>query len=324
MTAKQRVQAAVRFEGPDRTPYLRWDQLDRSDFVADWARPVSKPVPPRTSWVDAWGCRWDTVDATSGQVLGHPIESVDGYARFELPAQTLDLDALRANRRDYPDSVNTFALGFFFFERLEKLRGFAEFMMDLAAERDAIEAFMDRMQTYWVGLVDACAESGLVDCIAVNEDLGLQDRLTISPAMWRDVFMPRYRAVYQRACERGMMVLQHSCGYIQDIVGDLAEVGVNILEMQQLACMDMDAVAVAAHGRMCISAPVDIQAVLPRGNWDEIAAFQDRLFRTFDRPEGGFIPQIYSDLCALGIAPELIERLDAYIQPRRDWRLART
>ena len=319
MTPKERVVAAVRFSGPDRTPYLRWDRLDESDFVADWARPAETPTPRPRTWIDEWGCRWDTVDSTSGQVFGHPIQSVADYARFQFPEPTLRLDALRANRREYDDRVCVAAIGHFFFERLEKLREFSEFMMDLAAERDAIEAFLDRMEAYFLRVVDACADSGLVDCIGVNEDLGLQDRLTISPAMWREIFMPRYRAVYQRARQRGLIVFQHSCGYIQDIVADLAEAGVDILEMQQLACMDMDAVA-AARGRMCISAPVDIQAVLPTGDWERIAAFQERLFRTFDQQAGGYIPQIYSDLAALDIPSELVDRMDEFIQSRRDWR----
>ena len=81
------------------------------------------------------------------------------------------------------------------------------------------------------------------DVIAVNEDLGLQDRLTVSPAMWREFFKPRYQAVYARVHAHGLLVFQHSCGYIQDIIPDLAEIGVDILETQQLACMDMAAIA---------------------------------------------------------------------------------
>ena len=246
MTPKERVLAAVRFQGPDRTPYLRWDKLSVTDFIADWARPTDAPAQGPAKWIDEWGCGWETVDNTRGQVFGHPIRSVEDYARLAIPETPLPLEALRANRREYPDRVCTLSLGFFFFERLEKLREFSEFMMDLVAEREAVESLMDRMQAYYIRLVDACADSGLVDCVAVNEDLGIQDRLTISPTMWREIFMPRYRAVYQRARERGLIVFQHSCGYVQDIIGDLATTGVSILELQQLNCMDMEMVAAQA------------------------------------------------------------------------------
>jgi len=322
MTGRERVLSCVRRTGPDRTPYLRWDDFARTDIVAAWARYAGNPAPIRREWVDEWGCRWETLDTTAGHVAGHPIASAADYAAYRLPEPQLDLAGLRANRAEYPDRACSGGLSFFFFERLEKLREFREAMMDLAAERETLEAFLDRLQAYCIAMVDAYAASGTVDIICVNEDLGLQDRLTISPAMWREVFKPRCQAVYNRAHEHGLLVFQHSCGYVQDIISDLSEIGVDILELQQLNCMDMDAVA-AARGRMCITAPVDIQAVLPTGDWERIAEFQARLFRVFDRPEGGFIPQIYSDLLSLGVSAELGGQLQKLIFHLCDWRKQR-
>jgi hypothetical protein len=68
---------------------------------------------------------------------------------------------------------------------------------------------------------------------------------------------------------------------------------------------------------------VDIQAVLPTGDWERIAEFQARLFRVFDRPEGGFIPQIYSDLLSLGVSAELGGQLQKLIFHLCDWRKQR-
>ena len=91
----------------------------------------------------------------------------------------------------------------------------------------------------------------------------------------------------------------------------------DILETQHLACMDMDAIAC---GPMCITAPVDVQAVLPKGNWDEIEAFQRRLFEVFDRPGGGFMPQMYCDLPNLGIPAATVDRLQQLILELCRWR----
>jgi hypothetical protein len=218
---------------------LRWDDFAKTDIVAAWARNAGNPAPMRREWVDEWGCRWETLDTTAGHVVGHPIASAADYAAYRLPEPQLDLTGLRANRAEYPDRACSGGLSFFFFERLEKLREFREAMMDLAAEREALEAFLDRLQAHYIAMVDAYAASGTVDIICVNEDLGLQDRLTISPAMWRERFKPRYQAVYNRAHEHGLLVFQHTCGYVQDIITDLAEIGVDILELQQLNCVDM-------------------------------------------------------------------------------------
>ena len=319
MNGLERVRACVRNSTPDRTPYLRWDNFELSDFVTDWARPTESPAGPPPRWTDEWGCGWETVDTSLGQVVSHPIRSAEDYAGFQVPEPRIDEPNLRANRDEYGDRVCQGGLGFFFFERLEKVREFSGAMMDLAAERDRLDPFLDRLQAHYIAHVDLYADSGLVDCIGVNEDLGLQDRLTISPAMWREVFKPRYQAVYDRAHERGLMVFQHSCGFVQDIVADFAEIGVDILELQQLACMDMEVVA-QNRGRMTITAPVDIQTVLPTGDWPRIEAFQKRLFRTFDTTTGGFIPQIYCDIATLGISESLGRRLEDRIMQLCRWR----
>jgi len=320
MTSKERVIAAVRRQGPDRTPYLRWEKLEVTDIVADWPRKKENLTRRQTKWTDEWGCQWEALDTSRGHIVGYPIVTVDDYADYVFPEPVIPLEALQANRLEFGDRICCGGLGFFFFELLEKLRGFNEFMVDLAGEREALEAFLDRLQAHYIKMVDAYAASGLVDCITTNEDLGLQDRLTISPAMWREVLAPRYRAVYQRAHEHGLLTFQHSCGFVQDIVGDLADAGVDILELQQLGCMDMELVARQARDRLCISAPVDVQTVLPCGDWAKIEAFQRRLFETFDAPAGGFIAQIYCDLPSLQVPPETGDRLETLIQSLRDWR----
>jgi uroporphyrinogen decarboxylase len=325
MNSRERLLRCVHREEPDRSPYLLWDDFAATDLIAPWARkPKESTAQPQKAagprqWVDEWGCQWESCDATIGQAKGHPVQSAEQLAGYRIPKVTIDLASLAANRREYPDRAQSGGLSFFYYERLVKLMPFDEAMVSLAGEPKATGAFLDRLQEHYLAMVDAYAATGTVDVIAVNEDLGLQDRLAVSPAMWREVFKPRYKAVYDRAHAHGMLVFQHSCGYIQDIIPDLAEIGVDILELHQLACMDIDAVA-RDRGRMCITAPVDIQRVLPRGDWAQIEAFQRRLFGAFDLPEGGFMPQLYSDLGALGIPESVGERLQQLMLELRDWR----
>ncbi|MFW6304118.1 MAG: uroporphyrinogen decarboxylase family protein, partial [Candidatus Sumerlaeota bacterium] len=305
--------------GPAKSPYLRWDTFELSDFVAPWARREENMAPVRERWTDEWGCEWATIDTTVGQVVAHPMASAQDYTDFPVPEPEIDAENLEANHREYPDKICTGGTGFFFFERLEKLRGFNNAMMDLVAEREVLDPFLDRVTQYFIEMVDQYARSGLIDCLCINEDLGLQDRLTISPDMWREVFKPRYKAVYDRAHEHGMLVFQHSCGYVQDIIADLAEIGVDILELQQMQCMDMETVA-RERGKMTITAPVDIQAVMPTNDWQRILDFQKRLFRVFDSQSGGYFPQMYSDMDSLKVSPQIVVRLQETILELCHWR----
>ena len=83
--------------------------------------------------------------------------------------------------------------------------------------------------------------------------------------------------------------------------------------------MDMEAVA-RGRGKMTITAPVDIQAVMPTNDWEKIFDFQKRLFRVFDSEAGGYFPQMYSDMDSLKVSPQIVQRLQDTILELCHWR----
>jgi hypothetical protein len=54
----------------------------------------------------------------------------------------------------------------------------------------------------------------------------------VRPALWRRVFKPRYAEMFRKVKQAGRDVWFHSDGFINDIVGDLAEIGIDVLNFQ--------------------------------------------------------------------------------------------
>lgn len=317
MTAREIVRRAIRFERPPRVPYFRWDQPGISDIVGAWLEFAGDREPGTKRWTDQWGCIWQTDHTDMGQVVGHPITSAAQYAAYAIPQVGAGgYEAVFRTLRQWPDRYRFAGLGHFFFETLQFLRGFDDLLVELASEPQAVGQLADRLIPFYLGIIDAYAASGVVDGISVNEDLGLQSSLILSPELWRQFFKPRYKIVYDYAHQKGLSVLQHSCGYLLPILPDLVELGVDVLESQQLNCMGIAAVADVVAGKMAITAPVDIQTVLPTGDRAKIDGFIDQMFRRLATPAGGLIAQTYSACDSLAIPPAVVAYAEINLRRR--------
>ena len=124
--------------------------------------------------------------------------------------------------------------------------------------------------------------------------------------MWREIFKPLFRRLCAAAHERGLHVLMHSCGNVRDILGDLAEVGVNCMQFDQPALYGLEPLAARLQGlrssassrrwtsSRCCRAATGRGSSPRRGAWREL----------FSGRRGGFIAKNYSDLKGIGVQPE--------------------
>ena len=129
-----------------------------------------------------------------------------------------------------------------------------------------------------------------VDMIWVGDDVGAQHKMLISPAMWRKFLKPRLGLIIAelKGINPNLKVAYHSDGYIYPIIPDLIEIGLDILNPIQPACMDPDQLKREFGNRLCFWGSIDEQHTLPFGTPSEVKAeVVDRL-QTLGK-EGGLI-----------------------------------
>ncbi len=61
----------------------------------------------------------------------------------------------------------------------------------------------------------------------------------IPPAVWRRIFKPYYRRIYETARQAGLVVMIHSCGNITELLPDFLEIGVQVVHAFQPEAMDV-------------------------------------------------------------------------------------
>ncbi|NOY79431.1 MAG: hypothetical protein GXP31_00350 [Kiritimatiellaeota bacterium] len=312
MTSREIVRAAVLFRNPPRIAHSLPSPW-QNDFLGTGASADPDFAPTRPG-EDEWGCVWEKSgddDASMGQVKCHPLTDyslLDAYPfpdyrnprRYESARKAVDSNAdEKFVLGSIPLSLN---------HRTDYLRGFENLMMDPYLCPKEFERLLDIQADIALAAVENLAECG-VDGILSCDDWGLQDRVMMSPEIFRRFFKPRYARVYQRAHDLGLLTFLHSCGHIVEILDDFIDAGLQVIQMDQQENMGIDLLAERFGGRLAFWCPVDIQATMNQGSLDDVRAYARRLVETFGRFGGGFISKWYPSPKAAGHTDERIRAM---------------
>lgn len=117
------------------------------------------------------------------------------------------------------------------------LRGFENFLEDMACEPEFVHELMDMATDHLISVINHAPKG--FDSIRILEDWGLQKGMIMGPALWRKYLRPRLKEIYSAARAKGLTVMIHSCGDIQEIMPDLVDIGVQIVHPVQPEVMNL-------------------------------------------------------------------------------------
>jgi len=306
---KELVDQAIGFDSPERVPVVFWnrDQTEGDVLLFHLAMGVPGDHPSGLwAWSqNEWGYRLESLgDGT----IGHPVSSF--YPELPHPEE-IRVPALREVERmaSVPAFLETcgdrYRLASFDvsgFTVYTLLRGFENAMEDLLAEPEGFAALMDRIIDFECTLMQMAARHGFHG-IHFADDWGMQSGLMISPALWRELFKPRYARQFAWAHELGLHTWFHCCGDFAAIIDDFHEIGVDVLNISQPNVVDVGAVGRRLRGRQCFLIPISYQTVSICGTPTEIQAEARRLYDLLGTPEGGFIGYV-EEYAVMGMSAE--------------------
>jgi len=316
MLPTQRVQAAIAFKPPDVIPLrilpARGGLYEHgAKLVELHARcghdfgdlsglqmpqpPTPEEFDPDGSYhafvTDAWGIVWEY---RIFGVWGHPVERplddlglLDAYTPPAVPpCSGPDVEqaaaAVRTQRRRW------FVLGGAgsIFETLHSLRRFEDVLMEIATDTPEINRIADMLTQNALGHVKRSVAMD-VDGVAFGDDYGTQDALLLGPKAWRRFFKPRYEALFDPVKRAGKRIFFHCCGYIDPLLDDFAELGVDVV-WPQLTAFDLEHLARRCRQLgMAIELHPDRGDLMQRGTPEQVRAYVLRMLDTFDTYGGG-------------------------------------
>ena len=224
-------------------------------------------------YIDEWGCRFQNVHPGIIGEVKEPIvseedEEWEDTTQIHIPVEELTFD---------PDTANAYCKGsdcFILagcalrpFERLQFIRGTEQLYMDLVTQPKGMLRFIDRLHAFYCEQAERWCKTQ-VDAVVIYDDWGAQNSMLISPATWRQLFKPLYKAYAEIAHGHGKKILMHSDGYIADIYPDLIEIGIDAVN-SQLFCMGIDKLK-PYSGQITFWGEIDRQHLLPNGTLEQI------------------------------------------------------
>lgn len=258
--------------------------------------------PPHSDYVNSWGSgakevrpgEWfpmvePLADAsTITEIENYPWPDMTDPTRIERAAQ----QAKELAAGDYAVIATPWLL--FPLERAFAMQGMEPFLMNMALNPDFAEALLKRIaescKELMIRFLGAMGDN--VDIIKIGDDLGTQRSLLMSPQMYRSILKPIHADFIELIKQHtDAKIMFHSCGDVYPLVGDLVEIGIDILNPIQTSAgqlSDLQRLKAQYGERLTFCGAIDTHRILPHGTPDDVRAEVDRVVQILG-PGGGYL-----------------------------------
>jgi uroporphyrinogen decarboxylase len=327
MTHRERFLTAINHEEPDRVPIDVWytpeaerkllkhlgkdteklslyaadggylPHLMDHDFLITWIGPcTSYYLKDTPEYYDEWGIKWGWVDTGSGnkytEMMEHPLAGINDVDSFEMP-DFKDEGRYEASKEMIEKYGKEYGImggvACTLFELSWYLRGMDNVMQDMMLNKDFLHAFLDKLLT-WVWDAGTILVNYGVDVLWIGDDFGSQDKMLISPELFREFFKPRYDKLFShlRSLNPDVKFAFHTDGYNVPILQDLIDVGLDILNPVQPKSMDPAELKKKFGDKLTFWGTIDNQGTMPFGTVEDVINETKLRLKTV-APGGGLI-----------------------------------
>ena len=157
---------------------------------------------------------------------------------------------------DHDKYITTTIMGTGIFEQLHMLMTFEDTLMNFLLEPEAMHELIDAICEYRLTYMKLVVEHIHPDMIISHDDWGSKNRLFMSPEVWREFFKEPYRRLYDYLHSQGVIVMHHGDSYMEPIVEDMAEIGVDIWQ-GVLPTNNIKAISEKVGDRMLLMGGID-------------------------------------------------------------------
>ena len=119
------------------------------------------------------------------------------------------------------------------------IRGMENLMMDMLSDEELAEAVFDMVEKMSTDRALIYAKAG-VDILYLGDDIGMQHSIMMSEEMYSQWLYPRLKRLISKVKEvrPDIIVIYHSCGYIESFINYLIDAGIDVLNPIQAECME--------------------------------------------------------------------------------------
>jgi uroporphyrinogen decarboxylase len=319
MNSKERVHAALKRQPVDRVPVFMWFHPGTAAMLAKVLELPREHVGEamgndvRQAWVnnnhamegivhendgethvDFWGIQW-VKEGPFNQIAKYPLAgaSREKVLTYRFPRE--HKEELLRQMEPVVQAGETYFIGAdtspCVFEMYWRLRGMEDALLEMAADPDVAGTLFERCADFAVELGEEACRRFKLDWLWTGDDVASQSAMMMSPDSWRRMVKPHLKRCLEPGKKRGLWTAYHCCGAIRPIIGDLIEIGLDVLNPIQCNCAGMEPLELKKEfgAKLAFMGGVDTQGVLPHGTADEVRKATARLIEGMTAGGGGFI-----------------------------------
>lgn len=319
MNSKERTHRALQKKPVDRVPIFMWyhpesvkkiaqlleispeffDQVMFNDIKQAWvgnnfAMEGIIHQKDGEGHTDQWGIEW-AKEGPFNQIIKYPLENATEEEILNYDFPFAHIEQLQKSM----DKIIPFANDYFIgcdispclLELLFRIRGMENTFYDLLAAPDLANELLSKATAFAVETAERSCEKYPLDWLWSGDDVGGQQSMMLSPELWRDMFKPKLKKIFDVGKNRGLWIAYHSCGSIRPIIPDLIEIGLDVLNPIQSNCTGMNPYELKREfgDKLSFMGGVDTQNLLPYGTTDEVYRETLKLVDYMTNDGGGYI-----------------------------------
>lgn len=226
---------------------------------------------------DAFGVVWSTSRIDRGAPVG-PCLREDDLSSYVWPdpADERRFEGLDTWCEDTEGNFRVVWVGDLW-ERATFMRGMGEVLLDVALNPRFVDALLAGIAGYVLRTMEILFDRFEFECAALSDDYGTQKGMLMSPAHWRRFVKPRLAEIYAFARGRGRRVFHHTCGNVYPVIGDMIDIGLDVLHPVQPEAMDIHRLKREFGKDVTLCGGVGTQQLLPHGTPGQVQGEVKRL-----------------------------------------------
>jgi len=262
---------------------------------------------------DVFGCVWKHGEYVR-EVVEFPLKKID-LSDYKFPdlSKPEYYDAMAAKiAPDKGKRLIVLAFPMMLFERAWSLRGIENLLMDMVETPLSCEQLFDKLTELSLDILENCRDIGF-EMLHFKDDYGMQKGLIMGPVLWRKFIKPNLVKIFNKAHELGMYVMLHSCGDNTKIMGELADIGVNVFNPFQPDAMDIFEIKKEHGQRLTFWGGIIDNDLLLNGKPEQITKHVKNNLKVLGKG-GGYIAGTYKPVYPNTPLDNVVALVDAIVQ----------
>ncbi|MEN8154989.1 MAG: uroporphyrinogen decarboxylase family protein [Acidobacteriota bacterium] len=299
MNSRERVETALNFELPDRTPVfatfvpevekkLRHNTgIKDFDLGAAMGNDMVKDCvgleksfygQPEPVYTDDWGITWRYVKNKFGEYT----EMIE----FPLAGEKSKLENYQIPDPDEQSQYESFknlsdiyagekwmvgSSQISIFEASWYLRGMENLLIDMVTDPQYVHILMDKVMQFPLNAAKNYIKLG-ADMVWFGDDVAMQSGMMISMDHWRTFLKPRFEKIFKSCKELNpdIKIAYHSCGNCEAVIDEMIEIGLDVLNPIQPLAINPFEIKKRYGKRLVLFGGLCVQRTMPLGTVQDV------------------------------------------------------